>query len=136
MFSSLHWLTIHVLVTTCAIAFYVVTSHSMSRRRAPTAAIAWVIFLLLLPYVALPAYWHFGFRKLPAHSARLHPINLHCDIDNNGAVLTALALGQSAPDSYENLSIHADVQHARSALPNGVKRNACRCALISQKLQA
>ena len=57
------WLTLHGLVTVVSVLIYVVTSHVMRQRRHPTAAIAWVFFILLMPYVALPAYLTFGSRK-------------------------------------------------------------------------
>jgi len=43
---------------------YVLLSHTLRQRRHPAAAIAWVISLALVPYVALPLYLVFGTRKL------------------------------------------------------------------------
>lgn len=42
---------------------YVVASHVLQQRRHPSAAIGWVLFMLLLPYAALPLYLVFGTRK-------------------------------------------------------------------------
>lgn len=49
---------------------YVVASHVLQQRRHPSAAIGWVLFMLLLPYAALSLYLLFGTRKLtrPPHS--------------------------------------------------------------------
>ena len=58
-----YWLTLHGLVTVVAVLLYIVTSHVLQQRRHPTAAIAWVLFMLLMPYVALPAFLTFGSRK-------------------------------------------------------------------------
>ena len=56
-------LTLHGLITVLALLSYVVASHAFNQRRHPTAAIAWVLFILLVPYAALPAFLVFGSRK-------------------------------------------------------------------------
>ena len=58
-----HWLTAHSLVVLTGLAVYVIGSHTFVQRRHPSAAIAWVISLALLPYVALPLYLMLGNRK-------------------------------------------------------------------------
>lgn len=58
-----HFLTLHGVVTVVAFLFYVITSHVMGQRRHPSAAIAWMLFILLLPYLALPAFLAFRSRK-------------------------------------------------------------------------
>jgi cardiolipin synthase A/B len=50
--STAHWLTAHGLITIVAVLVYVVTAHVLQQRRHPTAAIAWVLFILLAPYLA------------------------------------------------------------------------------------
>src|SRR5512135_197440 len=59
-----HWLTLHGFVVLLGLAIYVVGSRTLQQRRRPSAAIAWVIGLIVLPYVALPLYLVFGNRKL------------------------------------------------------------------------
>jgi cardiolipin synthase len=97
---------------------YVVASHVLQQRRHPSAAIGWVLFMLLLPYAALPLYLLFGTRKL-VHSA---PSSMAA-----GAVLTvadesrwpaqvAAALGQPRPASYRALCVHADGSESLRAL--------------------
>ena len=55
-----HWLTLHGALVVLGLAIYVVGSRTLRQRRRPSAAIAWVIALLLLPYVALPLYLEIG----------------------------------------------------------------------------
>lgn len=55
-FSAGQWLTMHSLVTAMALLVYVITSHVMQHRRHPSAAIAWILFIVLVPYVALPVW--------------------------------------------------------------------------------
>ena len=108
-------LTLHGLITVLALLSYVVASHALNQRRHPTAAIAWVLFILLVPYVALPAFLVFGSRKqarpsvllrLPEASGNLAP----------WAVQTIGALGQPAPTTYRDLRLHADGGEALAAL--------------------
>jgi cardiolipin synthase len=44
---------------------YVLTTRIEGERRPPSIAIAWVLALIALPYLALPSYVLFGRRKLP-----------------------------------------------------------------------
>ena len=118
-----YWLTLHGFVTAVSVLLYAITSHVRQQRRHPTAAIAWVLFILLMPYLALPAFLTFGSRKLPRPRGRLALVAP--GIDGPGAswaVRTALALGQSAPAAYHDLRLHADGRHALTALWEGVDR--------------
>jgi cardiolipin synthase len=111
-----HWLTLHGLVTVAGVLAYVVHAHATRQRRAPTAAIAWILFILLLPYLAVPAFLLFGSRKLarPLSTAIQHrPLPTEPEA---WAVDTAAALGQPAPQRYTDLNLHGDGHVARNAL--------------------
>ena len=110
-----YWLTVHGLVTIVAVGVYAITAHVLQQRRHPTAAIAWVLFILLMPYLALPAFLTFGSRKQarPRVRAVVTPAG---DAQLPWAVQTALALGQPAPLPYEDLQLHADGREALAAL--------------------
>jgi cardiolipin synthase len=111
-----NWITLHGLVTVVAVLFYVITSHVMHQRRHPAAAIAWMLFILMLPYLALPAFLAFGSRKLrrPRSAALSGPVAA-CATDA-WAVETIVALGQPAPEAYHDLNLHRDGLEARQAL--------------------
>ncbi len=64
----LQGLTRHSLVVVASLLFYVVTTRAGSERRPPSIAIAWVLGLVALPYLALPLYLLFGRRKLQRKS--------------------------------------------------------------------
>ena len=111
-----HWLTVHGLVMAVASLIYVVHSHVMQQRRQPSAAIAWMLFILLVPYLALPAYLVFGSRKLPRPGAQ-HPAEpTVASVQQHWAIDTLVALGQPAPAAYTDLRVHADGQAAQNAL--------------------
>jgi cardiolipin synthase len=108
-------LTLHGLVTALSILIYAASSRAMQQRRNPTAAIAWILFMLLVPYLALPAFITFGSRKLMARRAIPQPEPL-AHGTGAWAVDTLLALGQPAPARYSQLHVHADGNASRGAL--------------------
>jgi cardiolipin synthase A/B len=112
--STAYWLTLHGLVTLVAVLLYVITSHLLNQRRHPTAAIAWVLFILLMPYVALPAFLTFGSRKLARPRAAAAPAEVAAQA--SWAARTAVALEQPAPAPYHALQLHADGREALASL--------------------
>jgi cardiolipin synthase len=111
--SGSHLVTLHGLVTLAAIVTYAVTSRAMQQRRAPAAAIGWVLFIFLVPYVALPAFLAFGSRKL--HRPQ-KPAAVAAGHGRPWAVQTTLALGQRSPAAYSGLNLHADGAASLEAL--------------------
>jgi cardiolipin synthase len=57
-------LTVHSLAIVVSVLTYVLTTRVGGERRPPSIAIAWVLGLIAIPYVALPMYVIFGRRKL------------------------------------------------------------------------
>jgi cardiolipin synthase A/B len=118
--TAAYWLTLHGIVTIVAVLLYIVTSHVLRQRRHPTAAIAWVLFILLVPYLALPAFWTFGSRKQARPRITALRITPPAPSDTQPeaawAVQTALALGQPAPAAFDDLHVHADGNAALQAL--------------------
>lgn len=111
-----HWVTLHGLVTSVALLAYVANARGGHTRRHPAAAIAWVLFIVLLPYLALPAFLTFGSRKLA------RPPSPRADSPDQGAgreswvAATLSALGQAPAVSYAALQVHGDGREARRAL--------------------
>ena len=111
-----HYLSIHGLVVVIGVLIYVVVSHLLEQRRHPTAAIAWVLFIVLVPYVAVPIFLAFGSRKQARpRSARGHHVAPQ-DIGGSWVLQTMHALGQPQPAAYRDLQIHADGSQALQAL--------------------
>jgi cardiolipin synthase A/B len=116
-----HLLTLHGIVVALGLIVYVGVARALPQRRDPSAAIAWVVALALLPYVAIPLYLMFGSRKLRMRDVpALPPVPPPAFDDDEGASLWARRLGRSmglAPAApYEALSIHADGAEARRAV--------------------
>ncbi len=108
-----HLLTLHGVYVLVAVLVYVVSSHAVQQRRHPSAAIAWMLFILFMPYIALPAFLLFGFRKLARPASPAAP---PIPRGQSWAVETIMALRQPAPAVYRDLAVHQDGSAARVAL--------------------
>jgi cardiolipin synthase len=112
------WLSLHGLVVFFALMLYIWTTHSLRQRRHPSSAIAWLLSLFFLPYVALPLYMLFGNRKvnkpMPASPAAPFP---------HGDALQALshALGLPPATHYTSFALHQDGAQAYAALLNHIQ---------------
>ena len=63
----------HGLVAMLAVAIFAIGARARGERRHPSAAMAWVIALALIPYVAIPLYLLVGNRKVVRGRAPPHP---------------------------------------------------------------
>ena len=108
-----HLATLHALVVLLGLAIYATASHTRRQRRYPSAAIAWVVSLILLPDVALPLYLIFGSRKVVAYGRTLKAKTLPRaarDTAKSAAQSGQLAAAMGLPEiaTYEQLTIHQD----------------------------
>jgi cardiolipin synthase len=123
---DLHWLTVHGLIVLIGMGVYAFASHAWHQRRHPSAAIAWVVSLALLPYLALPLYLLIGNRKIVRSlSSRLElpaPGTDRAKLASPPASPAdrlrqlAGALGLPPAATYRDLQIHANGQAALDAL--------------------
>jgi cardiolipin synthase A/B len=129
---SLRWVTRHGLVVLLGLAIYVIASHTLKQRRHPSAAIAWVVSLILLPYLALPLYLMVGNRKVvgyrPAVKAQGGP---DAAATKSGQLATAMGL----PDivTFERLAIHQNGGQALQCLRDmiaGAERTLDLCSFL------
>lgn len=102
----------HFLVSATALLVYILTSRAGNQRRAPTAAIAWVLGLALIPYLTLPLYLLFGQRKLTPVATP------YCGVVVEGPHWAAELIESFglAPPSSCKVQLHADGAQARDAL--------------------
>lgn len=127
MMSRLHdflsqWgLTVHGLVTLAGLVIYVIASHTRRQRRHPSAAIAWVVSLALMPYLALPLYLLFGSRKVTRGPLLRYSPAIHVNGPPPSAPAyrfqqLAAAMGLPPTAAYARLAIHQDGKEALAAL--------------------
>lgn len=103
------------------LVIYATASHTRRQRRHPSAAIAWVVSLVLLPYAALPLYLVFGGRKLVSRqrTADVKMPPRQVDMGNKSGPqpgLLAAAMGLPEVATFERLSIHQDGGQSLQAL--------------------
>ena len=115
------WLTLHGLFVMLGLSIYVVTSHTLHLRRHPSASIAWVVALVLLPYATLPLYLMFGIRKVKSarSSARISESATHnFDADTLATRTQQLAAVMALPATspYHQLNIHENGAQALQVL--------------------
>lgn len=102
----------HLFASSLALLVYVLGSRAGHERRAPAAAVAWVLALLSAPYLALPLYLAFGRRKLPRLRGP-NPDPLPPDVPWPRRMTAGLGLEPPAPSHPR---FHADGEEARRAL--------------------
>ncbi len=118
-----HWMTIHGLTVMLGLAAYVTTSHTLHLRRHPSTAIVWVIFLVSLPYAALPLYLVFGIRKVKNVRSSIGGFEFAAQSSGPVSVQErtrqlAAVMSLPAASSYRRLNIHQDGTEALQALRN------------------
>src|SRR5260370_27428672 len=112
----------HGLIVMIGLAIYVAVSHTLRQHRHPSAAIAWVVTLVLLPYVGLPLYLLFGTRKLVRRE--YGPPRASTGTEEEWPQRLAAAMDLAPAASYRSLRIHENGGHGPRALWGPVGRAA------------
>jgi len=109
----------HGVFVLVGLLLYVLTTRAGRQRRHPSSALAWVMTIALLPYIALPLFLLFGTRKV-AKPASPRPLPLPSAADGApaphwaGALLAGLGLAPAAAN--QSVRFHADGHSAQHAL--------------------
>ena len=118
MWPELQWFSLHGLVVATGLMTYVVASHTLRQRRHPSAAIGWVITLVLVPYLGLPLYLLFGTRKLvrkqPGSARAIAVAGVGPEEQWPQQLAASMHLAPAGP--YRSLRIHEDGSEALRAL--------------------
>jgi len=113
------WVSWHTVAVVAGLLLYVVATQGLQQRRPPTAAIAWVILIALLPYVGVPLFLLFGSRKRgragppPGHRDGVAPVP-PAPADPLAALAQALNLPPAA--AHGSIRLHTDGTVALQAL--------------------
>ena len=76
------FIELHILIIICEIFFIAALIHMISQKRSPTSMMAWLISMILIPYIAVPFYFIFGSRKIKTKYSK-SPVLLPCINSNN-----------------------------------------------------
>lgn len=111
----------HFAFVLAGLLIYAVGTHMSGQRRHPSAALAWVLTIALLPYVGLPLYLVLGTRKF-TRQPQGGTLNLPCsdDIPQSGALSTSKSaliatlegMGLAPPANNRRVHFHQDGQMA------------------------
>ena len=104
--------TFHSLVIVVSVLTYVLTTRVERERRPPSIAIAWVLGMIAIPYLALPVYLLFGRRKLQrkvSHWSAVRSRGKHWAED----LIESFGLAPSAPSATR---LHRDGSESADAL--------------------
>ena len=104
----------HFAFVLAGLLIYAVGTHTGGQRRHPSAALAWVLTITLLPYVGLPLYLVLGNRKFvrPARQLQPGPPSLYAINDRvqGCAIATLVGMGLAPPACCRQIRFHADGQ--------------------------
>ncbi len=103
----------HFALVLAGLLIYAVGNHASGQRRHPSAALAWVLTITLLPYVGLPLYLVLGTRKFARPPRRATP-PLRPPDDNLQAcaIATLEGMGLAPPHANQQVRFHADGEAA------------------------
>jgi cardiolipin synthase len=99
----------HFIFVLACLLIYAVSTHVSGQRRHPSAAIAWVLLIAVLPYVGLPFYLFFGSRKFvrPQRHASALTVTPE-DTPRARAIATLEGMGLGTPEPQQAVRFHAD----------------------------
>ena len=110
---------LHGLLSAIGLLIYTIGSHTLHQRRHPSAALAWVMAILLLPEVGVPLYLMFGTRKLPKAVRRPVPEvgpMLPAEVAPPWVQHLSGAMAMPQVRGYHLLRVHQDGREARAGL--------------------
>ena len=111
--------TLHGLLSALGLLIFVVGSRALQQRRHPSAALAWVMAIMLLPEIGVPLYLMFGTRKLPKAMRRPVPeigAPLPAEVAPVWVQHLGSAMAMPPVRSYRGLRLHGNGHEARTAL--------------------
>jgi cardiolipin synthase len=112
----------HFMLSAVAVLIYITSTRARRERRAPSAAIAWVMGLALIPYLLLPLYLLFGHRKL--HAAPIAKITRR-DLRAHWAAALIESFGLPPPEPTI-VRFHFNGRQARDALWETIEKARTR----------
>jgi cardiolipin synthase len=73
------WLIAHFEILAGFLIGVILIIRVLTQRRSPTGTLAWLLVIVLMPYVGVPLYLMFGGRKLKRQARRKTDLDLSCD---------------------------------------------------------
>ncbi|MFZ9035301.1 MAG: phospholipase D-like domain-containing protein [Francisellaceae bacterium] len=98
------FLELHTFLLICQILFLIAIVHMIAEKQKPTTMLAWVLAIIVVPYIAVPCYFIFGIRKRKKRrfksSLTLRKVD-HVDVSHPYPIRTVL-INEGIPASSSN----------------------------------
>jgi cardiolipin synthase len=119
---KVNWILLHVLPIMGFFLAVTLLVHQGRKRRSPSSTVAWLLAILLVPYIGVPAYLMFGGRKIKRMIKNKADLSLGVKVPgerlvtqgvgsifppSNGNEITLLGTGEKACEALVDLIEHA-----------------------------
>lgn len=74
----LQWLIAHIELLIGFLVGIILIAHVLTQKRSPSGTIAWLLAIILIPYVGVPLYLMLGGRKMKRRAAQKSATSLSC----------------------------------------------------------
>ncbi|MBI2734886.1 MAG: PLDc N-terminal domain-containing protein [Aquabacterium sp.] len=112
LIAHIHWSLIaieHGMLVLAGLLVYLTSTRITRQHRHPSAALAWVLTITLLPYIGIPLYLLIGVRKVPrAQSRPRRPPASPAETATHWALSLGDALALPAPTRNQTVDFQAD----------------------------
>ena len=114
------WLATHLEIVLISLVVLIAASFMLQQRRSPQSTAAWLLALIVMPYVAVPIFVAVGFRKRHdgPEAIDFRPINSGDPVDPLDALWRSYGLPPAV--GGHRLQLHVTPQEARTALFSAV----------------
>lgn len=107
----------HLLVVLGVLAVALAMVLALQQRRSPQSSVAWILSIVLVPYVAVPLFLMLGVRKRGRRFAAIDFSDMGGQADSDNAVArTFVGLGAPAPVAGNRIALHQTPEAALAAL--------------------
>lgn len=113
----MHWLSQHALIVAGVLLTALAVVFVLQQRRTPQSTAAWVLFIVLVPYLAIPLFLMLGVRKQGSRFPHLKLAEPGQDTIADQPTAKALtALGALPATTGNSFTLHDDARAAHEAL--------------------
>lgn len=126
----------HVLLVVGALLMLVLVSGMLRQHRNPAASAAWLIFMVVLPYIGVPLYLFLGTRKLTAldkRKAKLYTESAHTLVPDDTVQRYLQSMRVPPPVAAEQIQFHDNAEvswHVLSSLLQDAQQSLDVCVFI------
>jgi cardiolipin synthase len=112
-----HWLTQHALIVAGVLAAAIAIVFVLQQRRTPQSAVAWILFIVLVPYLGIPIFLMLGFRKQGSRFPAIRYTGTAAPLTEPPPMAeTFLRLGVPAASAGNGFVLHDTSEHALAEL--------------------